>query len=104
MRKSLLFASIFIGGYLLGKIPERKAFNKLKEIHKNDVVELNNTRAKLGTAEEMLQNYESLRVMCDATSHLAEFVNKHTTSVCKKNDGLKRNIQEMKYEAERLNR
>lgn len=99
-----IYASVFIGGYLLGKIPERRAFNKLKEIHKNDVVELNNTRAKLGKAEEMLQSYEDLRTMCDATSHLAEFVNKHTTNVCKKNDGLKRNIQEMKYEAERLNR
>lgn len=104
MRKSLLFASIFIGGYLLGKIPERKAFNKLKEIHKNDVVELNNTRVKLSEAEETLQYCEDLRVMYDTTSRLAEFVNKHTTNVCKKNEGLKRNIQEMKYEAERFNR
>lgn len=104
MRKTLLIASVFIGGYLLGKIPERKAFNKLKEIHKNDVVELNNTKAKLGKTEEMLQDYENLRDMCNTTSRLAELVNKHTTNVCKKNDGLKRNIQEMKYEAERLNR
>lgn len=104
MRKILLIASTFIGGYLLGKIPERRAFNKLKKIHKNDVVELNNTRAKLGNAEEMLQNYENLRVMCDATSRLAEFVNKHTTNVCKKNNELKRDIQEMKYEAERRQR
>ncbi len=104
MRKILLIASVFIGGYLLGKIPERKAFNKLKEIHKNDVVELNNTKAKLGKTEEMLQDYENLRDMCNITNRLAEFVNKHTTNVCKKNDELKRIIQEMKYEAERLNR
>lgn len=60
MRKKLLIASIplsFIGGYLIGFIPQKLNFIKLSDIHKADLVRLNNTIVELEKVKKERDKY-----------------------------------------------
>lgn len=61
MRKTLLIASLtFIGGYLIGFIPQKRDFIKLSDCHKADLVRLNNTMAELGKVKKERDKYRKL--------------------------------------------
>ena len=58
MRKTLLIASIsFIGGYLIGFIPQKRNFIKLSDWHKADLVRLNNTIVELEKVKKERDKY-----------------------------------------------
>lgn len=57
MRKTLLIASLtFIGGYLVGFIPQKRHFIKLSNWHKADLVRLNNTIVELEKVKKERDN------------------------------------------------
>lgn len=58
MRKTLLIASLtFIGGYLIGFIPQKRDFIKLSNWHKADLVRLNNTIVELEKVKKERDKY-----------------------------------------------
>lgn len=61
MRKTLLIASLtFIGGYLIGYIPQKSDFIKLSDWHKADLVRLNNTIVELEKVKKERDKYRRL--------------------------------------------